>query len=196
VVRYLVGQGVIDSSGWLKAETVRGGGRALLTRQHRQEGLARAYVQAVAAACGVGYSIPNPDYGIDLTLEDILIRGQRRVPSGWKLDLQAKSTTLADIRGSHVKYDLEVRAYEVLRAPEARCPRILVVLVLPEDEDEWLAQTEGELILRRCAYWYSLRGRKRATRGKTVRLSVPRANVFSPVALREIMARLKEGGAP
>jgi hypothetical protein len=168
----------------------------LLTRQHRQEGLARAYVQAVAAACGMAYSIPNPDYGIDLTLEDILVRGQRRFPSGWKLDLQAKSTTLAAVHGAQIRYDLEVRAYDVLRHPGARCPRLLVVLILPEDEAEWLAHTEEALILRRCAYWLSLWGRKKTARGKTVRLSIPRANVFSPEALREIVARFKQGEAP
>jgi hypothetical protein len=168
----------------------------LLTKQHRQEALCRAYVQAVAAAAGMGYSLPNPDYGIDLTLEDILIRGQRRVPSGWKLDLQAKSTTLADVDKANVKYDLEVQAYEDLRDPDAPCPRILVVLVLPEDEAAWLVQTEAELLLRRCAYWYSLRGRERTTRRKRVRLFIPRANVFSVEALREIMARLKQGIAP
>jgi hypothetical protein len=47
----------------------------LLTKQHGQEALSRAYVQAIAGACGMGYSLPNPDYGIDLPLEDILIRG-------------------------------------------------------------------------------------------------------------------------
>jgi len=168
----------------------------LLTREHRQEGLSRAYVQAVAAACGMGYSLPSPDYGIDLTLEDILIRGRRRVPSGWKLDVQAKCTTLADIHGAFVKYDLEVRAYEDLRDIEAPCHRILVVLVLPEDDSEWLAQTEEELLLRRCAYWYSLRGREHTKRRRTVRLSIPRANVFSPEALRGIMDRVKKGGVP
>jgi hypothetical protein len=168
----------------------------LLTQPHRQEALSRAYVQAIAAACGMGYSLPNPDYGIDLTLEDIVVREQRRVPSGWKLDVQAKSTTLAAVAGANVKYDLGVRAYDDLRDPEAPCPRILVVLVLPEDESAWLAQSEAELILRRCAYWYALRGRGRTTRRRTVRLSIPRANVFSVEALRGIMGRLKQGILP
>jgi Domain of unknown function (DUF4365) len=168
----------------------------VLTTQHRQEALSRAYVQAIAGACGMGYSLPNPDYGIDLTLEDIIIRGQRRVPSGWKLDVQAKSTTQAAVEAAIVKYDLDVQAYEDLRDPEAPCPRVLIVLVLPEDEAEWLAQTEGELILRRCAYWYSLRGRGQTTRRRKVRLSIPRANLFSVEALRGMMSRLKQGIVP
>jgi hypothetical protein len=144
----------------------------------------------------MGHSLPNPDYGIDLTLEDILIRGRRRVPSGWKLDIQAKATTLASVDEARVRYDLEVRAYNDLRDPDAPCPRILVVLVLPEDEATWLTQTEGELILRRCAYWCSLRGWERTTRRKKVRLVIPRANLFSVAGLREIMGRIKQGIAP
>jgi hypothetical protein len=118
------------------------------------------------------------------------------VPSGWKLDIQARSTTLADIEAAHVKYDVDVQTYEGLRDPSAPCPRILVLLVLPRDEGAWLAQTEAELTLRHCAYWYSVRGREPTRRRETVRLSIPRANVFSVAALREIMSRLKQGAVP
>ncbi len=36
-------------------------------------------------------------------------------------------------------------------------PRILVVIVVPELLDEWIAQTEENLVMRRCGYWFSLR---------------------------------------
>jgi hypothetical protein len=168
----------------------------LLTKPHRQEGLSRAYVQAVAAACGMSYSIPNPDYGIDLTLDDILIRGARRSPSGWRLDIQAKSTALAFVDEPNLRYDLEVSAYENLRASDVPCPRILVVLVLPAEEADWLAQTEEHLLLRHCAYWLSLRGWEPTTRQQMVRVTIPRANVFSVAALHAIMDRVKKGMAP
>ena len=59
----------------------------MLTKQHRQEALSRAYVQAIAARCGMSVSIPTPDYGTDLTLNEIESRGARRVETGFKLDV-------------------------------------------------------------------------------------------------------------
>jgi hypothetical protein len=153
-------------------------------------------VQAVAARCGMSFSTPNPDYGTDLTLNEIEPRGRQRYESGFKVDVQAKSTTQARVGPTHVLFDLEVRAYEHLRDPRAWNPRILVVLVLPEEEAEWTSQTEAELVLRRCAYWLSLKDRAPARRRKTVRVRVPRANVFSAEALRALVAGFKRGGQP
>ncbi len=46
-----------------------------------------AYVQAIAARCGMSWSKPYPDYGFDLTISDIEISGGRPVESGYKLDV-------------------------------------------------------------------------------------------------------------
>jgi hypothetical protein len=179
-----------------KAHAMAGGGPALLTRNHRQEALCRAYVHAVAACCGMSSSTPLPDYGIDLTLHDIQFIDGRRVESGRKLDVQAKATTRAGIQEGHVRYDLDVSSYNALRLLTAGSPRILVVLSLPAKEADWWGQSEEELVVRRCAYWLSLRGREPTANRKSVRVLLPRANVFSVGALKAIMGRLKEGGEP
>ncbi len=167
----------------------------MLTRNHRQEGLCRAYIQAIAARCGMSCSVPNPDYGIDLTLNDVEERGGRRSESGYKLDVQAKSATRAVLTGADVRYDLGVPSFEVSRHPAPGSPRILVVLILPDEEAEWTAQTEDELLLRHCAYWASLKGRNAVRNRRSVRVSIPRADVFSVDALLTIMRRIKAGEA-
>jgi hypothetical protein len=153
-------------------------------------------VQAVAACCGMSSSTPLPDYGIDLSLHDILLVGGRRVESGCKLDIQAECTTRAGLQRNHVRHDLEVSSYNALRLVTAGCPRILVVLVLPAKEADWFSQTEEELVVRHCAYWLSLRGRRPTTNRKSVRVLLPRANVFSVSALKGIMGRVKGGDEP
>jgi hypothetical protein len=168
----------------------------MLTVQHQQEALSRAYIQAVAARCGVSSSIPTPDYGIDLTLHGIAVVGQRRIESGHKLDLQAKCTTLAHLSADHVHYDVPVRDYDCLRLDIAGTPRILVVLVLPGEDADWFSQTEEQLVLRRCAYWISLKGSPATTNRKSLRLQIPRANAFSVTALQSILDRIRQGGEP
>jgi hypothetical protein len=155
--------------------------------------MCRAYVQAIAARCGLSVSVPAPDYGIDLTLNDIVVSGRQRAESGYKLDVQAKSTTVASLAGTFVRYDLDVRAYETLRRAPVGTPRILVLLVLPEQERLWSSQTEEELVLRHCTYWASLKGHRSVSNRRSVRLTIPRASVFSVAVLQELMRKVKTG---
>ena len=168
----------------------------MLIKNHRQEALCRAYLQAIAGRCGMSSSVPYPDYGIDLSLHDIEVRGNWRNESGYRLDIQAKSTTAANADSTLIRYELRVKDYEQLRDPAAGCPRLLVVLVLPEEESEWLAQSEDQLLLRRCAYWLSLRGFGPTTNRRTVRVLIPRANVFSVEALQNLVMSYKAGELP
>jgi len=165
----------------------------VLTRNQRQEALCRAYMQAVAAKCGLGWSRADQDYGFYLCLHDIITVEQRRAESGHKLDIQAKSTTLAGTHGPFIRYDLEVKNYNDLQLVTKGTPRILVVLVLPSAEADWISQTEKELVLQHCAYWFSLKGREPTSNRRTVRLQIPRANMFSVEALRVIMDRIRRG---
>jgi hypothetical protein len=137
------------------------------------------------------------DFGIDMYLRGVERRDQEYRDTGPQIDLQLKSTTRAEIRGDDVVYDLEVRAYDLLREelPQGP-PRILVLLVLPDDETLWLSQSTEELILRRCAYWRWLRGAEPTTAHTTVRVTIPCANVFSVAALQAMMNRVKQGETP
>lgn len=167
----------------------------MMTRNHRQEALCRAYVQAVAALAGVGTSKPDPDYGIDLSLRNIERRGSRRMDGRLQLDLQLRSTTRGNVSETIVSYDLDVRTHEFLREKSLiRC--VLIVLVLPDDETIWLSQSPDELIVRHCVYWISLRGVEPAMATSSVRIAIPRVQVFSVQAVRAIMDRLQQGEEP
>jgi hypothetical protein len=168
----------------------------MLPTNQRQEALSRAYVRAVAAQAGVICGGLGQDYGIDMFLRTVPIEGHRYTDKGDQLDLQLKSTTRASVTDTEVMHDLEVRAYESLRLVTRGCPRILVLLVLPEDETLWLTHSVEELILRRCAFWQSLRGAPGTTNQATIRLHIPRANTFSVEAVRALMQRVSEGIDP
>jgi hypothetical protein len=153
--------------------------------------MTRAYIQAIAGRCGLGSTLRDFDYGIDVTVHHIRRRGRRYFESGFKLDIQAKSATGAEVTDTHVHHDMRVTAYDDLRDPHVGCPRILVLLVLPTEEADWTAQTEEFLLLRRCAYWLSLRGMGATPNRQTVRIAVPRANVFSVEGLGVLMSKVR-----
>jgi len=168
----------------------------LLTIEHRKESLSRAYVQAVAGRCGLNCSYREFDYGIDMTLHHIQVRDNRYVESGFKLDIQAKSTVDFALEGDNIVYDLAAKNYRDLIDPEAGCPRILVLLCLPRNEAEWIEQSEESFICRRCAYWRNLHGEPCSDNDNSVRIRLPRANVFNSDSLNGIMARIRADGEP
>ncbi|MFM5980640.1 MAG: DUF4365 domain-containing protein, partial [Sphaerospermopsis kisseleviana] len=47
--------------------------------------------------------------------------------------------------------------------------------------------SETELCLRRCAYWVSLRGQPQTQNTETVTVYIPRKNVFTVDALKNLM---------
>jgi hypothetical protein len=166
----------------------------LLPSNLQQEWLSRAYVQAVAARAGVITSKPDPDLGIDLCLRAVRREANQYQDAGVQLDLQLRSTTRASVTDTEVRYDLDVRTYNYLRQASALCPRLLVVLVLPEDEALWLSQSPEELVLRHCAYWMSLVGAEPTPATSSVRITIPRSQAFSVQAVQMWMTRLLQGG--
>jgi hypothetical protein len=168
----------------------------MMTKAHRQEGLSRAYMQAVAARCGLSVDWRGQDYGIDLTLFEIVSDAAGLSESGLRVDVQLKSTTTPAVQATEVFYDLEVKAYHRLRLAARVDPRLLVLLVLPADEGEWLSISEEHLLLRRCAYWLDLRGRPTTRNTSTVRVALPRANVFSPDQLNRLIADFRKEKKP
>ncbi len=154
--------------------------------------MSRAYVHAIAGRCGLSCSFRDFDYGIDLTVHAICRKNRRYVETGFRLDIQAKSSTTAIVTASHVLHDLEVETYEDLRDPAVGCPRIMVLLVLPEEEPAWTEQSEEHLLLRRCAYWMSFKGLKPTLNTAKIRVSIPRANVFTVDTLTRLLDKVRK----
>ena len=165
----------------------------MLIRSHRQEALSRAYIHAIAGSCGLSCSTRDFDYGIDLSLHEIKEQNSHYFETGNRIDIQAKSCTASLAADGPIVYDLDIRNYDILRRSADVFPRILVLLTLPGDEKHWIAQDEDGLILRKCAYWMSLRGMPESPNINTVRLAIPRANVFSAPALRDLMNKVRSG---
>jgi hypothetical protein len=165
----------------------------MITTAHRMESLSRAYLQAVAAQAGLTFSTRVYDYGTDVTLSEVREINGIYAETGFLIDVQLRSSTLAGVREEAVVYDLDVRTYDYLRRPDAMTPRILVLLVLPADEADWVHQSEASLELRRCAYWVSLRGDPETANTSSVRVAIPRANVFGVRTGGAMFARLHRG---
>ena len=65
-----------------------------------------------------------------------------------------------------------------------------MVVCLPEDDAQWLEWAPEQLVIRRCAWWVSLRGAPESMNDSGQTILLPRKQHFYPETLREIMTCL------
>lgn len=162
---------------------------------HRQEAFSVAYVRAVAAVAGFRVQegpLPDDD-SVDLTVTARGPGGTIRSPC---LDLQLKCRLGRPDDEPEWSYDLKAKNYDDLRHVDFMVPRILVVVAVPKEQQDWLYQDDEQLLMRHCAWWVSLRGLPRSENERTVRVRIPRNQRFDVPGLTGLMDRISQGGTP
>ena len=154
----------------------------------QKEQFSLSYIRAIAAHAGfhVNESIVDRD-----SVDGFLISDFGRRP---RIEFQAKATTRLLPRRGILNFPLPVKNYNDLRA-DTLAPRILIILLMPQEERQWVNQTDHELCLRHCAYWMSLEGLSDRPNSSSVTVQVPTANVFSSEQLADLMQKAEEGEA-
>lgn len=166
----------------------------MLTTQHIEECLSRAHIEAVAARAGVNVAFRSGlDYGVDGTFHPIQMVNNRRIEAGYPIDFQAKATKNWKLSPNEVVYTMEVKAYNDLiersAQPEAT-PLLLILLLLPQDESQWVKFSEHTTLLKRCCYWQKLSGTPTAN-AKKVSIQINRTNHFTAEALKQLLQARK-----
>lgn len=158
----------------------------------RMEQFSLAYVRAVATVADCTVDKPSVDLeSVDLVLSSTMT-GLVGSP---RLEIQVKCTALP--RGiDQLSFDLKKKNYDDLRHVNVLVPRILVVLVIPENLAEWVAHSEDGLTLKNCAYWISLVGHPENTNTQSVRVHLPRRQIFDARTVQGLMSIVAGGGRP
>jgi len=164
-----------------------------ITVQHQKEALGQAYVRAVIAKAGFNFGKTEFDYGIDGTIKDVINRNGRYVDSCFGINFQLKSSSAVSFEGDCVIYDLESKNYNDLVNESSMLPNILILFVLPANDDDWLSVTVNQLTMKQCAWWCSLEGQEPTENQATKRISIPVHQIFSPTALIDLMEKVKGG---
>lgn len=147
-----------------------------------QGGYGEAFVDVLAAAAGVSSARPYPDNGFDRSVGP---RFAKQSP----IELQIKTESNPTWVKRELRFALDVAAYDLLRS-ETTSGRFLVVVVVPPVQTEWVSDSGVLTVLRRRAYFQSLRGSPETLNTKTITVSLPLCNVLTP----QVLTRLTEGG--
>ncbi|MEM6404911.1 MAG: DUF4365 domain-containing protein [Cyanobacteria bacterium P01_D01_bin.116] len=160
----------------------------------QKEEFSYAYIYAVVSAAGYSFQIANRP--LDIGGIDIIISGEEKEYSLYppRLEVQVKSTSTAVIDNEFIRYPLKLKNYNELRKSKTLVPKILVIILLPDNPQEWVNQSEEELCLRRCGYWLSLKGQPETQNVESVTVYLPRQQLFTADAVKNIMEQIETRG--
>lgn len=161
----------------------------------KKENLGRAYVRTVIASVGLNCSTDENDYGLDGTIKGVSERNGRYHNNGFSIEYQLKSSWDVTFEDDVLVYDLESKNYNDLVLWEGTCPAILILFVLPREEEQWVDFSAEGLTIHNCAWWCSLEGQQPTDNKDTKRIRIPLKQVFSPDALKEMMGKVERGEA-
>ena len=154
-----------------------------------------AYAHAIATVAGFKlYSYTVDDESVDVGLAQTGGNGTVRSP---RLEVQLKCTEQELLKQDGVHFPLKRKNYDDLRDTNLMVPKILVVMLVPQDLSQWLTEVpERQVCLHRHAWWMSLRGADERVGVDKLTVVLPRAQTFKPEALKAIMQQVATGGSP
>ncbi|WP_413756358.1 DUF4365 domain-containing protein [Streptomyces sp. MMBL 11-3] len=158
------------------------------------ETLQVGYLHAVAAASGCSLSQPFPDNGIDWHVSHSA--PGHTVDDEVTIKVQLKCTYQVPPRpGPAFSFTLDNAHLEKLARTPVSVHKILVVMLVPRSQEDWLRAGHDGLDLRHCCYWINLAGHRTTGRHRTT-VRIPTSRVFDDRALCDIMTRVGTGGIP
>ena len=156
-----------------------------MTTEHIKESLSGHFTGIIANNKGYRIDKGDLDYGVDFQVKRTVLMQVRNKPryvqDGKYIDLQLKCTTENTVifEEDCVKYDLEAKNYNdlVQRLIDGLVPLVLILVVLPGEQDQWVSLDEDGILLRRSAYWFRPAEDSDFTDNvATTRISIPHQN--------------------
>ncbi len=167
----------------------------MLTKNHAQEGLSRAYMQAVSSTARVWMSMQDEfDYGFDGQLDliaDIRVDpdGRRQlIKAGYVIDFQLKCSQNWTEIGDDIVWSIKSSTYNKLAGRGAGAiPSVLILMCLPGDQTPWAEFSEDSLVLRKCCYFTTISGPRLENDTSTKQIRIPRTNLLDSSSLLSIL---------
>lgn len=159
----------------------------MLTENRIKEELNLAYVLSIAASKKFSTEITRVDSdSVDATIRYNGYLSEDSILHSPEIKLQLKATSNANIVGNEIVFPLPIKNYNDLRLP-SMSPRLLVVMCLPDNSNDWLSHSTEELIIKKCCHYLNLNGFPESENSTSVTVKIPLTNEFSPNKIEELM---------
>lgn len=158
-----------------------------MTPEQQKEVLGRSVLGALSVAAGCSLDRPEIDDGsIDFTIKSYDASAPLRTA---RIDIQLKSTSVPFVKGEFLHLSLKRKNYEDLISKSLN-KQLLVVFVMPEEQESWVLASESECLIRHCAFWHCLTGESRTRNLRSVAVKVPRKNILTPEVIEAMIREI------
>ena len=166
-----------------------------MTIEQIKEKLSKAFVSVIANYKGYKLQKPDDTGGVDFSVTFDYIQNRngkiRHIQSGKYIELQLKATERHRIvfNEDHLRFDLEVKTYNdlIYRFNDGNAPLVLVLAILPDDQNEWALIGENCLNLNQIVYYfYPDENMLESQNANTIRISIPYENKIGIDFFREL----------
>ena len=159
----------------------------MLTENQIKEELSIGYLHVISAH--VGFSCEK--LRIDMDSVDVVVNANGNLVDDStiyspEIKMQLKASSNIVPQGDYIHFPLPIKNYNDLRN-RSTSPRLLVLLLLPENRNEWIIHSINELVVKKCVYWLNLYGMPESNNQATVTVRIPINNVLSPEILHGLM---------
>jgi hypothetical protein len=161
----------------------------LLSENDIKEELSYAYLHALGAKVGYSCDRPYKDRdSIDVQVKARFDEGVGIEFTSPEISFQLKATVHCEITDGKFKFDLPIKNYQDLKKKHP-FPRLLMVLVLPKEHDDWLTVDSEKLIARTCCYWCNILPLEGVENKKMKRIEIYTSNLLTPETLKKLMEK-------
>jgi hypothetical protein len=85
--------------------------------------------------------------------------------------------------------------WEYYQTPEPIVNKIVVIMNMPERQDHWTHARDEALSIHHCGYWVNIAGTEDGGAASPT-VQAPVGQIFSDIALCDMMERIGRGGVP
>ena len=157
-----------------------------------KEDISISYISALCAYAGIAYDFSrHDDDSTDGVLRKTILLGENRKFIA-ELRIQLKCTSSLSQytdNGDNITSKLKVKNYNDLCMPST-APVILGLLILPENEKEWIKWSPEELLIKGCMYWKTFASETESHNVGTVSVKIDKHNVINAETLHEILEKI------
>lgn len=161
-----------------------------------KEDLSICYLKTIATINGIALErIEHDEDSIDVVIKKLIY-----LHNGGKfnsqISVQLKTTSSVsqyNIGNTEISYLLKAKNYNDLCAP-ASMPSMLALLILPENEDEWIAWNPEELMIKGKMFWVSFQGNEETKNVGNITVKIPKENVLNVTTISTLIEKVAEEG--
>lgn len=162
----------------------------------RKEDISISYIQAVAAVADISLDIQRHDEdSVDVEIRKDIQRSDGEIIRS-SIHIQLKSTSSLSQytdNGNTILYKLKSKNHKDL-CRSSTTPIILCLLILPEDDIDWVNVEIDKMIIKECMYWKSFNKCTPTKNANSVTVEIDKNQRIDTNSLNQLLLKVAEDG--